>query len=172
MPIIKNDEELKYKYRGKKVNGKRIDMQRYVMEQILGRKLTKDEIVHHIDGNKLNNDPSNLQIMSRAEHARLHMKEGSLYVLTRSPEEKSRIAKEAWEKGFCDKLKKPVCAFDPETNELVKEYESINAAERDGWTGWLISACCQGKIKTKDKTYRKLIWRFKNEVNKEEGVAL
>ena len=172
MPIRKSDEELQYKYRAKKVKGKRIDMQRYVMEQILGRKLTSDEIVHHIDGNKLNNDPANLQIMTRAEHARFHMREGDLTALTRCPEEKSKIAKEAWSKGLCDKLKKPVCAFDPETNELVKEYESVNAAERDGFTGWLISECCRGKIKTKNKTYRKLIWRFKDELNKEEGVVL
>jgi hypothetical protein len=30
--------------------------------------------VHHIDGNKLNNDPSNLELVSRAEHARYHTK--------------------------------------------------------------------------------------------------
>lgn len=172
MSIRKSDEELQYKYRAKKVKGKRIDMQRYVMEQILGRKLTSDEIVHHIDGNKLNNDPANLQIMTRAEHARLHMREGDLSTLTRTSEEKSKIVSEAWDRGCYDKLKKSICAFNPETNELIKEYESINAAEQDGFTGWRISACCQGKIKTKNKTYRKLIWRFKNELNKEEGVVL
>lgn len=45
---------------------------RVVAEQILGRPLRSDEIVHHIDGNKRNNDPSNLIVMTQAEHARLH----------------------------------------------------------------------------------------------------
>ena len=29
-------------------------------------------VVHHIDGDKSNNKPENLQIMSRSEHAKLH----------------------------------------------------------------------------------------------------
>lgn len=33
---------------------------RYIMEQILGRKLSKEEHVHHIDFNKENNNPNNL----------------------------------------------------------------------------------------------------------------
>ena len=35
---------------------------RLVCERLLGRYLTEDEIVHHRDGNPLNNDPSNLFI--------------------------------------------------------------------------------------------------------------
>ena len=45
---------------------------RVVAEAMLGRKLRSDEVVHHIDGNKRNNDPSNLQVMTRSEHARMH----------------------------------------------------------------------------------------------------
>lgn len=36
---------------------------RYVMEQHLGRFLKPGEVVHHIDGNKLNNDISNLMLL-------------------------------------------------------------------------------------------------------------
>jgi hypothetical protein len=32
--------------------------------------------VHHIDGNKRNNDPSNLQVMTQSEHIKLHLREG------------------------------------------------------------------------------------------------
>ena len=49
---------------------------RMVAEQALGRPLEKNEIVHHIDGNKRNNDPSNLMVMTQSEHCRLHFKKG------------------------------------------------------------------------------------------------
>lgn len=45
---------------------------RIVMENKIGRKLTKDEIVHHIDHNKHNNNISNLQLVTRSEHAKIH----------------------------------------------------------------------------------------------------
>jgi hypothetical protein len=35
---------------------------RLVMEGILGRYLTREEVVHHKDGNKMNNNPDNLQV--------------------------------------------------------------------------------------------------------------
>ena len=38
----------------------------------LGRPLSSDEIVHHIDGNKKNNRKSNLQVISRSEHYKIH----------------------------------------------------------------------------------------------------
>jgi transposase-like protein len=43
-----------------------------IMEQILGRRLRPGEEVHHKDGDKHNNDPSNLELLTKAEHARLH----------------------------------------------------------------------------------------------------
>lgn len=46
---------------------------RVVAEQMLGRPLQKGEVVHHIDGNKRNNDPSNLMVFkSQAEHVKYH----------------------------------------------------------------------------------------------------
>lgn len=46
---------------------------RRVAEQKLGRPLRPGEVVHHIDGDKHNNDPSNLMIFSsQADHARWH----------------------------------------------------------------------------------------------------
>ena len=46
---------------------------RVVAEQILGRPLTDDEVVHHLDGDILNNGPENLYVFtSQAEHAVYH----------------------------------------------------------------------------------------------------
>lgn len=56
-----------------KLNGRHAH--RVVAEQMIGRPLLPGEIVHHLDDNKKNNDPSNLVVLaSQSEHARLHFK--------------------------------------------------------------------------------------------------
>lgn len=45
------------------------------MESALGRYLTESEVVHHKDGNKLNNQPSNLEVFSKnSDHLRSELK--------------------------------------------------------------------------------------------------
>lgn len=48
---------------------------RVVAEQMLGRKLKRGEIVHHKDGNKHNNDPSNLEVLTQSQHILEHFPE-------------------------------------------------------------------------------------------------
>lgn len=45
---------------------------RVVAEQKIGRPLVKGEHVHHVDGNKQNNAPENLEVLTHAEHAVEH----------------------------------------------------------------------------------------------------
>lgn len=61
-----------YERRWDNVNRRWIYRHREVMETILNRPLRSDEHVHHRDGDPKNNQPSNLQLVSAAEHARIH----------------------------------------------------------------------------------------------------
>jgi len=63
------------------------------MEQHLGRKLRPDEIVHHRDGNKRNNDMQNLGVMALPEHTSFHMKNRILSTFTKEKLRNSVAAK-------------------------------------------------------------------------------
>lgn len=45
---------------------------RLVAEKTIGRFLRDDEVVHHINENKLDNTPENLLVLTQSEHIRLH----------------------------------------------------------------------------------------------------
>lgn len=60
------------KYKAIKVNGKKVDEHRYLMELHLGRKLKRTELVHHINGDKSDNRIENLQLMSVKQHIKEH----------------------------------------------------------------------------------------------------
>ena len=52
---------------------------RYVMAQHLGRNLNSNEIVHHRDGNRLNNDISNLELTRRGQQHETSYTDGVAY---------------------------------------------------------------------------------------------
>lgn len=49
-----------------------------IMEDLIWRRLEDGEVVHHIDWNKLNNLPSNLRLMTKEEHNKLHYQERTI----------------------------------------------------------------------------------------------
>lgn len=51
---------------------KRVSYAKWLMENKLGRKLDRLEVVYHIDGDMFNNDLSNLKVITRAELARIN----------------------------------------------------------------------------------------------------
>jgi hypothetical protein len=51
---------------------------RYIMQQHVGRPLSTDEIVHHVDGDKLNNNLENLRLLARGEHSSHHHAQGDV----------------------------------------------------------------------------------------------
>jgi hypothetical protein len=58
-----------YPYICKKVKGKKYDVHRIVAN---AQNLGFNNVVHHIDEDKHNNNPDNLTIMTRGEHCKLH----------------------------------------------------------------------------------------------------
>ena len=105
-------------------NGVQNREHRYIMQDIIGRKLGKNEIVHHIDGNKKNNNPDNLMIVTRSEHAKMHYSE------------------------IAQPKKKAVVRMDKGEN-YIDSWDSVrNAAFSLGLYPGNITKCCEGILHT------------------------
>lgn len=65
-------------YKTVRHNGKSVHLHRLIMEEQIGRLLKPDEVVHHVNGDKLDNRIENLQIMTFAEHTAEHHRRGDI----------------------------------------------------------------------------------------------
>jgi hypothetical protein len=96
------------KYKAIRVEGVKIDEHRYIMEQHIGRKLARNEVVHHKNGNKRDNRIENLEIMSLSEHAKKHQTGTTLSKETRQKISQSSM----WRNNMsCRKLKDEEVCF-------------------------------------------------------------
>lgn len=55
--------------------GKYIYEYRLVAAEKIGRPLTADEIVHHVNGDVTDNRPENLEVMTQSDHIKRHLPE-------------------------------------------------------------------------------------------------
>ena len=81
----------------------------YVTEQSLGRSLTTDEDVHHLDGVRTNNSISNLLVLSHSMHSKLHNWLKSVEIIKKQDNPKNCYCAicgkvlVSWNKKYCSK---------------------------------------------------------------------
>jgi len=108
--------------------GQEIELHRYVMEKILGRKLLPTEIIHHRDENPRNNDPDNLELHTRATHAAQHSRGRTATNETRKKQRQSHLGEVVLE-STREKMKQS--ATGRTHSEVTKEKLRQLALERE-----------------------------------------
>lgn len=147
---------MKYQYKARKVNGKRIDEHRLVAIQHWGEEACKGMDVHHKNGDKLDNRIENLELIPRSRHSQKHMLGRTLPEETRK---KLSIATLNYFKTHTMNNKKMVGQFSL-SGVLLAVYESCSAVSYYGFDRPHVKDCCKG-IRKKEKGF---IWKYVDKV--------
>ena len=67
-------------YISQMVNGKEVMQHRFIVESVLGRPLKREEVVHHINGDKTDNRNENLLVCENGFHFWLHWQMSQKYM--------------------------------------------------------------------------------------------
>lgn len=149
-----------------------MDEHRYIMQQHLGRKLKRNEYVHHINGDKRDNRLENLVVMSPQDHGTLH---NLIHPKTKpckvcgkifTPPIKHRARNTICSDDCWRKRQKQVSVFQPipilqydKNGNLIQEFESVKQASTFiGGESTNIVKCARHKIKS---AYG-YVWKYKN----------
>ena len=104
--------------------------------------------VHHKDGNKLNNTPENLIVLSKEEHQKLHYQTAPDSFKKPTPERSEAISKALKGKKCTNGLERSINQYT--TNmKFVAHYDTITqAGQTNGYDISNISKVLRGKMKT------------------------
>ena len=149
-------------YRDKTINGNKRLYHRWVVEQAIGRKLGRNEYVHHINGDKQDNRLENLQVLTPLEHNRLHNEKlpktkickvcGKEFEPPVNHRSRNTIcSKECliqWHKQTSQFKDRPIQQYDKNGN-YIKTFSSVKQASIEiGGESTNIVKCARGKIKS------------------------
>lgn len=160
-------------YKRTTLNGKQIDTHRKVMELYLGRKLRRDEHVHHINGDKRDNRIENLMVVTPQEHVLIHKQKyplvkscavcGKEFTPHKTKRKRAVVCSNECKRKLdiehAKKRKRPIIQLSLDGLE-IKTWDSARDIQIE--TGYFesnINKCCNHHI----KSYKGYKWEYKVE---------